>query len=83
MEKHKSFRDDSTYVRIERKWHAAYRRRERSYDSYIGHRVVTLEMMDKRSAAIEQAERALKVWRRTLDQRRTRLIKEWHAEGTL
>lgn len=81
--KHKSFRDDPKYVRIEQKWHAAYRRRERAYASYINERVVTLELMRKRQRAIDAAERALTAWRTKLDERREQLIRQWRAEGTI
>jgi hypothetical protein len=43
MEKQKTFRDDPTYVRIEKKWHDAYRRRDRAYDAYIRPRVADLD----------------------------------------
>lgn len=81
--KHKSFRDDPKYVRIEQKWHAAYRRRERAYSWYIRENVVTLELMRKRRVAIDAAERALAVWRTQLDERRAQLIRRWRTEGTL
>jgi hypothetical protein len=33
MDKH-TLRDDPKYVRIEKKWHDAYRRRDRAYDAH-------------------------------------------------
>ena len=83
MQKHKSFRDDGTYVRIEKKWHAAYRRRAQAYDAYIHPRVADLSEVRAKRAAVDAAERALATWRSQLDRRRTALIRRWRAEGTL
>lgn len=83
MAKHKSFRDDPKYVRIENKWQAAYRRRDRAYDAYIHPRVSNLNDLRVKRAAVDAAERAVKTWRTELDRRRVELIKLWRAEGTL
>lgn len=82
-EKHTSFREDPVYTRIEKKWGAALRRRQRAEGAYLRPTFVTLALLRERRSALRQAERAVRTWQTQLDRRREYLIRRWRAEGTL